>query len=685
MALDRPQPPFGHDVTSMPTTTVTTARPGVSPGRVISGTRIIPSSSSTALIKPSKWARCADVARRAGMWVNRRRYELAPLGVTSGLTAASFWAYADGAGALPLGIFSVLGAVSTGVAGLGLKHKNPQVTHAAAGLALAFGDIATAVACGPGPYSLLADGILTGTAYAFYGPQLVKMRHERMRLHVDTVKARGALPAAMGMEMADPGLIGASVEETALRRAIHALTGVTPLDVPVFQFNANGWVALVVMPAGKNTSPDQIVRKQQQLAANLGLSGTLHLSKGDDDNQLIVRLVTSDALAGTIPYSDDGCTSMADPVRLGVDEHGQPVHITVLYRHTLIGGSSDWGKSGLVNLLFKRCSRRADMDLYGIDMKPGTVELGPWEPLMKRLARNVHEARELFDFFDRESERRGRILADLSKANLAAGREPVRKWIPGVHGNGILFVIDELAELIRQDEALRRQEAEWRKGDAESYPVEQPLSTRYESGLALWRFLGISAAAATQQPSRRVFGGNTDARGNYMNRISTRTGEPGHGQFIFGQGAQGRGWRPELLDLPGKFLVATPELENAEPRVCRAEYVSDADIAADVSHLHARSFTAAKFEPSAPSPSMVKVPPALLYPDGTRVGVDGQPDLYRLFLDLGDATQEELREQGPFSSRDTVGRAIKVWRKHGIQKRKEGRAERFYLPDSEAS
>lgn len=685
MALDRPQPPFGREMTSMPTTTVTTAQTPVSPGRVISGTRIIPSSSSTVLIKPSKWSRCADVARRAGMWMNRRRYELAPLGVTSGLTLASFWAYADGAGALPLAIFSVLGAVSTGVAGLGLKHKNPQVTHAAAGLALAFGDIATAMACGPGPYSLLADGLLTGTAYAFYGPQLVKMRHERMRLHVDTVKARGALPAAMGMEMADPGLIGASVEETALRRAIHALCGVTPLDVPVFQFNANGWAALVVMPAGKNTSPDQIVRKKTQLAANLGLTGTLHLTKGDDDNQLVVRMVTSDALAGTIPYSDDGGHSMADPVRLGQDEHGHPVEITVLYRHTLIAGASDWGKSGIANLIIKRMTRRGDVDLYGVDMKPGAVELGPWEPLMKKVAKSIEEARDLLQFIRAECDRRGAYLAALSAKELAAGREPVRKWIPGVHGNGIVVFVDELAELIRQDEALRKLEAEWRKHDKESYPLEDPVAVTHESLLAIARFLAITFVEATQQPSRKVFGMSTDARGNYLNRISTRMGEPGHGQLIFGQGAQGRGWRPELLDLPGKFLVATPELENAQPRVCRAEYVSDMDIAADVSHLHARSFTTATFEPSAPAPSMVKTPPALLYPDGTRVGSDGQPELYRVFLDLGEATKKELQKQGPFSSRDTVGRAIEVWQRHGVHSRKEGRAERFYLPDSEAS
>lgn len=684
MALDRPQPAYGRDVTTMPTT----IRPGSSPqvgGFCTSGSpRIVPSSASTKRLQgPSTLSRCTEIARRAGIWAARRRYELAPFGVTSALTALSWWQYADGATWATVAAYSTAGVVATGAAALGLKHKAPHVTHAGASLALVMGDIAAGVAAGPGPASLIADAVLTTAAYGFYGPWLTARRHERMRLHVDTVKARGALPAAMGMEMADPGLIGASVEETALRRAIHALTGTTPLDIPIFQHTDNGWAALVTMPAGKNTSPAQVIRKKQQLAANLALKGTLHLTQGDDDNQLVVRLVTSDALAGTIPYTDDDCTSMADPVRLGLDEHGQPVGITLLYRHTLIAGASDWGKSGLSNLIIKRNVRRADVDVYGIDMKPGTVELGPWEPLMKRLARDVHQARELFDYLDAEAARRGKILADLSAESLAAGGKPVRKWIPGVHGNGIIFVIDELAELIRQDEALRRQEAEWRKEDPLGFPVQQPLSTRYESGLALWRFLAMSAVACTQQPSRKVFGGSTDARGNYANRLSTRMGEAGHGPLIFGQGSQTRGWRPELLDLPGKFLVATPELENAEPRVCRAEFVSDQDIADDVSHLHARF----QRQPAAVPAPMRVVPavPLLLYPDGTPVLRDGQPDLYREFEQLGSATKKELQKVGPFASRDTVGRAVEVWVQHGVQARKEGRAERFYLPDSEAS
>lgn len=690
------------EVTTM--TTIRQAPPlAVTPGAVTwdnaSGRTVIVGNVTTTVTKRSRlWAGCAEIARRAGRAMVRYRYELAPLGAVGVLDTAAWWQYADGAGPGTIAVYSTLGALSAAGAVLGMKHKHPHIAHATAGLTLVFGDVAAGVADGPGPASFIATAITTGLAYAFYGKWLTESRHQRMKLHVDTVKAKGAVPAAMGLEAADPGLIGSSPEETALRRAIHALTGATPQEVQAFHHNDNGWTALVAMPPGRNTSPDAIIKKRVQLAANLGLPGQLHLTRGDN-NQLVVRLVTSDALAGTIPYEDDRGRSMADPVQLGRDEHGQPVKIILLYRHTLVAGASDWGKSGLVNLIIKKNVRRADVDLVGADLKPGTVELGPWQPYFARpIASTVEEVRDLFDWLEAECHRRGEKLRQLTQEQLARGGKPVRKWVPGVHGNGIIVIIDELAELIRQDEALRKLEAEWRKADPEGYPMRRPLADQYESLLALCRFLAISMVAATQQPSRKVFGGSTDARGNYTNRISTRMGESGHAQFVFGADARSKGWKPELLDAPGKFLVCSPELDNQEPRVCRAEYVTDADIAADVAPLHARESRMAAVnalgaplapegfpfqKPPVESVRMVKAAaPALRYPDGSVVDV--QPDLWRLFVKMQPTTKEELTIAGPFASRDTVRRALEVWMEHGVASRKEGRAEKFYIPGEEA-
>lgn len=696
MSTDRQHLPVyvPEPVTTMTTTTDTTT-PNVLRRR---SAPLAKQPAVSSVPSSSRWRACALWLARTAGWVSRRRYELAPVASTGTLTAlglaqgdAAAW---HGVDFTPF-IYSLL-AIGSGAAGvLGLKHKNQLVTHVGAAGFVALADITTAVAAGPSWPTATAFALTTGAAYGVYGPWLAEQRNKRIKLNVDTVKARGAVPAAMGLEAADPGLIGATAEETALRRAIHALTGATPQDIPAFTLTpGGGFVALVRMPAGKNTGPEALIKKRAQLATNLGLPGTLDLRRGDDSNELVVRLTVGDALAGTIPYSDDGGTSVADPVRLGVDEYGAAVEVMLLYRHTLIAGASDWGKSGLINLIIKRLARRGDVDLYGIDMKPGSVELGPWRPLMQRIATGIEEAHDLLDWVRAECDRRGKILADLSARELAARRPPVRKWVPGVHGNAIVVVTDELAELVRQDEVLRKEEAELRKINAraprderaEDEPPRTPAPDKYESLLAIARSNAIMFVSATQQPSRKVFGGNTDARGNYLNRICTRTGEPGHSPFIFGQGCQSRGWRPEELDLPGKFLLATPECPDSDPPECRAEYVSDEDIAADVGHLHARAVRMAQAtSPAAEPPTLRKAPapPPLYYPDGTPVRGDEWPDLYRAFTRMGSATKDELTAAGPYGSRDTVRRALDVWAAHGVQSRPDGRSTRYYLPEKD--
>ncbi|MFE9461696.1 FtsK/SpoIIIE domain-containing protein [Streptomyces californicus] len=688
--------PAQHDMTTM--TTIATPTVNELQNRR-SATIYVPSSSSTSPSSSRKlWPNCADWLVRSGRWIARRRYELIPVTATTSLTILGL-AQDSLTATLSYGALTAAGGAS---AFLGLKHKNDIITHAGAGATVTFADLTTASAAGLSWPTLTAWAISTGIGYWAFGPWLTQQRNQRLKLHIDTVRAKGPVTAALGMETADPGLVGYTPEETALRRALHALTNHTPREITAFHHTPDGgFIARVRMPAGRNTSPDALIKKRDQLAANLALPGDLQLNKTGSD-ELLVRLIATDVLAGTIPYSDDSATSIADPLRLGIDEYGDSVDIRILYRHTLVAGASDWGKSGLINLIIKRLTRRADVDIYGIDMKPGSVELGPWEPLMKKVAKGPEEARELLDWLGEESQRRGKILADLSARELAAGRDPVRKWVPGVHGNAIVVITDELAELIRQDEVLRKREAEERKimmkgisaedldaMDIDDLIARQPVATQYESRLAIDRFLAISYVSATQQPSRKVFGGSTDARGNYANRLSTRTGEAGHAPLIFGQGCQAKGWRPEELDLPGKFLLATPEPENEKPRECRAEYVSDTDIAADVSHLHARAardlLTHTPETPPAPEPTDAHpfpVPAPLRYPDGTPVANDEWPDLYRTFQRLGNATKDELTHAGPFASRDTVRRALETWTRHGIQGRREGRATRYYLPDA---
>ena len=618
----------------------------------IPGQGIIASSSSSSSSRRAL-SRCLLCATRAGAWVSRRRYELAPLGGTSALTVLGL--AQDGTS--PALAYGTLAALSGAGAVAGLKHKNQLVTHVGAAGFIALADVTTAVAAGFSWPTATAWALATGAAYGVYGPWLATQRNARMKLHVDTVKAKGAVPEALGLEAADPGLTGASPEETALRRGFHALTGAVPFAVHAFHRGPDGsWSCILKTPPGRNTAPALLVKRAGQLQANMGVPGRLTLAEGPEANDLIVKVAMSDTLASTIAVTDTGVITCREPVMLGRDEDGETFLLRLLYRHTLVAGASDWGKSGIVNLILKRLNRCEDVDLYGVDMKPGQPELGPWRGRMKALAGNAVQARELLEFIRAECDRRGAILSELSKQAMAEGRGPVRKWVPGEHGTAIFVVTDELAELVRQDDDLAK---------------------LYESLLAIARFLAIQFVSATQQPSRKVFGGSTDARGNYANRLSTRAGEAGHAPLIFGQGCQTRGWRPELLDLPGKFLAQTPEHDT--PRVYRAEYVSDTDIADEVGFFYS------EIKDTEPQPALTDEPwveafAPLRFPDGSTVGRDQWPDLYRVFAGLGGgATKKELA-QACRVSRDTAMRAIDEWTQRGVVSQRDGRSTRYYLP-----
>lgn len=100
--------------------------------------------------------------------------------------------------------------------------------------------------------------------------------------------------------------------------------------------------------------------------------------------------------------------------------------------------------------------------------------------------------------------------------------------------------------------------------------------------------------------------------------------------------------------------------------------------------------TPAPMEPEARRPT-VGLPrrPVIRYPDGVAVGFKEWPDLYRVFCDLcaeqGHASKEDLTAHGPYDSRDTVRRALDVWMEHGVEVRKEGRTELFFLSDADES
>jgi hypothetical protein len=276
-----------------------------------------------------------------------------------------------------------------------------------------------------------------------------------------------------------------------------------------------------------------------KVAGGLGVAGEFVLENGALTSQLIAKFIDGDPLSTVIPYQRQTARRFCDPVLLGVDRFLNPVWIDLAYAHALVAGSSKFGKSTLVRSIVLQLADRPDVVVYGVDLKPGAPEMTPMLPILQDLAATPEQAHVFLDWLAQELRERGEILA-------AAGDQ---EWDPVKHGRPALWaVFDELGELVRQADV-----GPWKK---------DPASKKLESLLALARFAGIHLIAATQQPSRKVFGGTTDARGNYSVRISTRMADRDHRRFIFGTTP---GWEPGDLDAPGKFLLQSPDHQQPAP------------------------------------------------------------------------------------------------------------------------
>src|SRR5262245_47943939 len=79
--------------------------------------------------------------------------------------------------------------------------------------------------------------------------------------------------------------------------------------------------------------------------------------------------------AATVPVGP--VLSIFDPVYVGIDEHGKPVYLPIIFRNLLVGGEPGSGKSSLLSNFVAHAALSTDCRLCFIDGKQ--VELGLWE------------------------------------------------------------------------------------------------------------------------------------------------------------------------------------------------------------------------------------------------------------------------------------------------------------------
>src|SRR3712207_914448 len=68
--------------------------------------------------------------------------------------------------------------------------------------------------------------------------------------------------------------------------------------------------------------------------------------------------------------------SIYEPIPFGIDENGDPVEVTLMYRNLLAGGEPGSGKSSLLNTIIAHAVLCSDVKLWLFDGK--IVELGLW-------------------------------------------------------------------------------------------------------------------------------------------------------------------------------------------------------------------------------------------------------------------------------------------------------------------
>lgn len=479
--------------------------------------------------------------------VKRVAYALGP---SSSIGGVALWAHAT---------YGEQAAVAPGLLGVAaglLAHKTGEAT--AWGVTGASG-LATVVAyCGWDTPSLIGWLVGVGTSLSArlwfeHKDKHAEIDKQIRRVRLETALANRDVARRRLAGDVDVDLSGNTPEETALRQAFYSVYRKQLLGVTI-EPSRLGYKATVSLPPELERA--KVLREWSKIEGALATEGRYTPEGGGVSNQLVVHYRERDGLGATIEYVPVAYENVEEPVYLGTDENDLSTFLQLLGKHALILGTSGNGKSNLVNLLILGLVR-AGAAVIGIDMKRG-VELASVKPLLVTLADTDEKAREVFDWLESELDRRSEIMK----------REGARVWTEEM-GPFVWIFTDELSELT-----------------SKRYKVEglPDLPDLLESGLRICRAFGVHFVSSTQAPSRRCFGGSTDARVNYKIRISTRLEEAAHAQFAFGPSWKARGWDPNgKLEGPGEFLLSSEA--HTKPIRRKAPYVTDADLASEVERL----------------------------------------------------------------------------------------------------
>ena len=432
--------------------------------------------------------------------------------------------------------------------------------------------------------SFLSGGVtILPTAGSYYG--WFQNRHSRLqdqRGFIVAEKAAGT-PAVLGLPGGNNAAPATTLTATPLSHEESLVwkafegdgaeikgIGVKLTDVYGFErINESSFRITVRLAPAKGVGPDSIIAQRDALRSALGANQIIaQRTRIGNEVRLTVRYGEIDELAEEIPFPGITVHSIKDPIPLGPSATGEMTFLPLYRNHTVVGGTTNNGKSGVVNVIAVQVMAMDDALLVLLDNKPGSLELGIYEEAAYASADSFEKAALILEAMVAVINVRGEIL----KRKRQESGQSERGW-DTADGPALVGIIDEIAELFR-----RLSQTDLKKYDN---PVLRRavagMSTNYVRIMQVGRAYDVTIEVATQKPDALATGGIKSGTDQAQNRICVATVGPRLTNIVLYDGAHGDNFRANELDTKGKFYMVT--LDERVPVERKAFWLSDEQIA----------------------------------------------------------------------------------------------------------